>query len=265
MALNESSNSTDITECKATKPVPNCGMVSWAFTQTPLAPPFLRPSNSNSNSNSNSKPCNYVCPIIILRDLQSSIMSTADKCFRFLHLFASENPVLNKLLSLSSEFHAFRKQIDCRNYRNRNSLSNHNFAAILPGDSVAGLVVTNGILNFLNIYNTLLIARLVLTWFPNAPSVIVSPLSTLCDPYLNIFRGIIPPLGGSLDFSPILAFLVLNVFTSTASALPAELPATGTSEEGPASRTKFTDLTMSQKKWLRRFQGNSSKSSGGVN
>ena len=107
MALNESSNSTDITECKATKPVPNCGMVSWAFTQTPLAPPFLRPSNSNSNS----KPCNYVCPIIILRDLQSSIMSTADKCFRFLHLFASENPVLNKLLSLSSEFHAFRKQV----------------------------------------------------------------------------------------------------------------------------------------------------------
>jgi YggT family protein len=89
--------------------------------------------------------------------------------------------------------------------------------------------------------------------------------STLCDPYLNIFRGIIPPLGGSLDFSPILAFLVLNVFTSTASALPAELPATGTSEEGPASRTKFTDLTMSQKKWLRRLQGNSSKSSGGVN
>lgn len=130
---------------------------------------------------------------------------------------------------------------------------------------MAGLVVTNGILNFLNIYNTLLIARLVLTWFPNAPSVIVSPLSTLCDPYLNIFRGIIPPLGGSLDFSPILAFLVLNVFTSTASALPAELPATGTSEEGPASRTKFTDLTMSQKKWLRRLQGNSSKSSGGVN
>ena len=67
-------------------------------------------------------------------------------------------------------------QIDCRNYRNMSSLSNHNFAAVLPGDSVAGLVVANGILNFLNIYNTVLIVRLVLTWFPNAPSVIVSPL-----------------------------------------------------------------------------------------
>ncbi|KAJ8527106.1 hypothetical protein K7X08_029583 [Anisodus acutangulus] len=60
---------------------------------------------------------------------------------------------------------------------------------------------------------------LVLTWFPNAPPAIVSPLSILCDPYLNIFRGLIPPLGGTLDLSPILAFLVLNAFTSTASAL----------------------------------------------
>ena len=50
---------------------------------------------------------------------------------------------------------------------------------------------------------------------------------TLCDPYLNIFRGIIPPLGGTLDLSPILAFLVLNAFTSTAAALPCELPVTG--------------------------------------
>jgi hypothetical protein len=37
------------------------------------------------------------------------------------------------------------------------------------------------------------------------------PPSTLCDPYLNLFRGIIPPLGGTLDFSPILAFVVLSV------------------------------------------------------
>jgi hypothetical protein len=38
-----------------------------------------------------------------------------------------------------------------------------------------------------------------------------SHASTLCDPYLNLFRGIIPPLGGTLDFSPILAFVVLSV------------------------------------------------------
>lgn len=56
------------------------------------------------------------------------------------------------------------------------NLSHHNFAAVLPGDSVAGIVVANGIINFLNIYNSLLVVRLVLTWFPNAPPAIVSPL-----------------------------------------------------------------------------------------
>jgi hypothetical protein len=35
--------------------------------------------------------------------------------------------------------------------------------------------------------------------------------STLCDPYLNLFRGLIPPLGGTIDLSPILAFVVLDV------------------------------------------------------
>ncbi len=34
---------------------------------------------------------------------------------------------------------------------------------------------------------------------------------TVTDPYLSLFRGIIPPLGGTLDLSPILAFVVLNV------------------------------------------------------
>lgn len=99
------------------------------------------------------------------------------------------------------------------------------FAAVIPGDSIAEQVLTTGFLNFLNLYNSALIVRLVLTWFPNPPQAIENPLSTLCDPYLNLFRGIIPPLGGTLDFSPILAFVVLNLFTNTATALPCETPA----------------------------------------
>ncbi|KAK9273808.1 hypothetical protein L1049_018619 [Liquidambar formosana] len=232
----------------------NCVLLSSAFLQTPFVSPFLRPSKPNLAS---------VDVPHIVRDLHRSIVSTADRCLRFLHLLTSENPFLKKISSLSSDFHNFRL-IHCRNYQNLKSLSNHNFAAILPGDSVAGIVVANGILNFLNIYNTLLVVRLVLTWFPNSPPAIVSPLSTLCDPYLNIFRGIIPPLGGTLDLSPILAFLVLNFFTSTASALPAELPSTGASQEG-ASQTRYSDLTTSQKKWMRRLCRNRSKSSSGVN
>ncbi|TQD76332.1 hypothetical protein C1H46_038138 [Malus baccata] len=94
--------------------------------------------------------------------------------------------------------------------------------------------------------------------------------STISDPYLNIFRGLIPPLGGTLDLSPILAFLVLNALTSTADALPAELsssPASGASQQLIASPTGITNLSTPRKKWLTRLQGsnnNTTKSSGGV-
>ncbi|KAL8497052.1 hypothetical protein ACS0TY_020653 [Phlomoides rotata] len=85
-------------------------------------------------------------------------------------------------------------------------------------------------------------------------------VSTLCDPYLNIFRGIIPPLGGTLDLSPILAFLVLNAFTSVAAALPAELPSSQVLEDIP-SPTTTSHLTASRKKWIRRLSGSKSRCS----
>ena len=61
------------------------------------------------------------------------------------------------------------------------------------------------------LYNAALIGRIILTWFPNPPQIIFGPLSTITDPYLNLFRGIIPPLGGTIDLSPILAFVTLDV------------------------------------------------------
>lgn len=76
----------------------------------------------------------------------------------------------------------------------------------------------NTITIFINIYTALLFIRILLSWFPNInwfdPP--FSILSQLTDPYLNVFRSIIPPLGG-LDFSPILALLLLQVVQS---ALP---------------------------------------------
>mmetsp|Transcript_2607 Transcript_2607/g.4368 ORF Transcript_2607/g.4368 Transcript_2607/m.4368 type:complete len:257 (-) Transcript_2607:177-947(-) len=124
------------------------------------------------------------------------------------------------------------------------------FAAVIPGDSAAEAVVTMGLYNFLNIYNTLIIVRLVLTWFPNPPQFIVEPLSTLCDPYLNLFRGIIPPIGGTLDLSPILAFVLLNVLTGSAAALPCEMP-----KEGAAVRSMHCQRlspTLAASKWAKR-------------
>jgi YggT family protein len=66
--------------------------------------------------------------------------------------------------------------------------------------------------NFLDIYLVLLLVRVLLSWFPNIDwsSNPWSILSQLTDPYLNIFRSIIPPIGG-IDVSAVLAFLLLQV------------------------------------------------------
>lgn len=63
---------------------------------------------------------------------------------------------------------------------------------------------------FLGIYGALLIVRVLLTWFPNVDwsNPAFSALTQITDPYLNLFRSIIPPLGG-LDFSAMLAIFLL--------------------------------------------------------
>ncbi|WP_414621390.1 YggT family protein [Calothrix sp. CCY 0018] len=68
------------------------------------------------------------------------------------------------------------------------------------------------LLQFVQIYSYLLIGRVLLTWFPQIEwsSQPFAALSQITDPYLNLFRNIIPPLGG-IDLSPLLAFLALNV------------------------------------------------------
>ena len=53
-----------------------------------------------------------------------------------------------------------------------------------------------------------------MSWFPNArESAIGQFLARICEPYLEPFRKIIPPIG-MMDISPIVAFLVLNFATS---------------------------------------------------
>ncbi|MDX2270852.1 MAG: YggT family protein [Cyanobacteriota bacterium] len=73
-----------------------------------------------------------------------------------------------------------------------------------------GSVIATALLQFIQIYLGLLTIRVLLTWFPtiNWSNPVFSLLSQMTDPYLNLFRGILPAMGG-LDFSPWLAFLVL--------------------------------------------------------
>ncbi len=77
------------------------------------------------------------------------------------------------------------------------------------------------IAQFLQIYMVLLFIRILLSWFPNVDwyNPPFSVLSQLTDPYLNIFRSFIPPLGG-IDLSPLIAIFLLQF---VASALPSLL------------------------------------------
>jgi YggT family protein len=64
----------------------------------------------------------------------------------------------------------------------------------------------------LSIYTLILLVRVLLSWFPNLDwsNPVLSTVSSITDPYLNAFRGLIPPIGG-LDLSAILAFLALQL------------------------------------------------------
>ncbi|MGD1941130.1 MAG: YggT family protein [Leptolyngbyaceae cyanobacterium] len=91
------------------------------------------------------------------------------------------------------------------------------------GSSLLGMFA-QAFATFLNIYFVLLIFRILLSWFPNVDwmSQPFATLSQLTDPYLNLFRSLIPPLGG-IDFSPILGFLVLQFLAQGVSQVAAQM------------------------------------------
>ena len=96
-------------------------------------------------------------------------------------------------------------------------------AMAIPGYGLAEQVFVGGFGNFLSIFNLIITARILLSWVPQAQSIgALQPLYQITDPYLNLFRGIIPSIGG-LDLSPLAAFFLLNVLTNATAAVGSEL------------------------------------------
>ena len=62
-------------------------------------------------------------------------------------------------------------------------------------------------------YYILIIIRIFLSWIPSIDWMQqpFNAIRSATDPFLNIFRGIIPPIGGVLDISPILAIILLQL------------------------------------------------------
>jgi YggT family protein/cell division inhibitor SepF len=57
----------------------------------------------------------------------------------------------------------------------------------------------------------MIIGYVLMSWLPNLrESFIGELLGKLVEPYLSVFRRIIPPIGGVLDLSPILAVFALQ-------------------------------------------------------
>eukprot|EP00882_Tetradesmus_deserticola_P002231 GHRQ01002383.1.p1 GENE.GHRQ01002383.1~~GHRQ01002383.1.p1 ORF type:complete len:183 (+),score=80.85 GHRQ01002383.1:131-679(+) len=69
-----------------------------------------------------------------------------------------------------------------------------------------------GLAKAVDIYLAILTVRVLLSWFRNIDwfSEPWNTLRQLTDPFLSVFRGIIPPLGG-IDLSPMLGFFLLNL------------------------------------------------------
>ena len=74
----------------------------------------------------------------------------------------------------------------------------------------------SAIAKWLNLYSEILVVRILLAWFPNMSWEMqpFSAIRNICDPFLSLFRNIIPPICGNIDVSSLLAFLVLGILGS---------------------------------------------------
>lgn len=72
-------------------------------------------------------------------------------------------------------------------------------------------LILYAIANCFNIYIWMIIIRCFLTWIPglNWDNPILFALRSATDIYLDLFRKIIPPIGGFLDISPVIALFAL--------------------------------------------------------
>ncbi|MEX0380411.1 YggT family protein [Leuconostoc sp. MS02] len=72
------------------------------------------------------------------------------------------------------------------------------------------LEILNWIIRIAHYYEYAIVIYVLMSWLPGAQQSIFGKwLQRIVAPYLNLFR-IIPPIGGIIDISPIVAILALN-------------------------------------------------------
>lgn len=75
-------------------------------------------------------------------------------------------------------------------------------------------LISNLIVALANAYTTVIFVYVIMSWFPNTVDGVIGQvyraLGAICDPYLDLFKRLIPPIGGMIDITPIIALLVLQ-------------------------------------------------------
>ncbi len=70
------------------------------------------------------------------------------------------------------------------------------------------------LVRLVDVYTLIIFVYVLMSWIPSKRGILAdidNVLARLCDPYLNLFKKLIPPIGGMIDISPILAILVLQL------------------------------------------------------
>lgn len=69
------------------------------------------------------------------------------------------------------------------------------------------------LVSIVNFYVMVIFVYILMSWIPMNGILqdIYRVLGSVCEPYLGIFRKIIPPIGGMIDVSPIIAIIVLQL------------------------------------------------------
>jgi len=69
-------------------------------------------------------------------------------------------------------------------------------------------------IGLINAYSWIILIECILSWVPADTGIIGDIkriLSMIVDPYLDLFRKLIPPIGGMVDITPIIGLLVLQL------------------------------------------------------
>ena len=71
------------------------------------------------------------------------------------------------------------------------------------------------LIELVNIYSMCIVVYCIFSWFPIGREGVLADIANffrmICEPYLNLFKKLIPPIGGMVDITPIIAMLVLQL------------------------------------------------------